>query len=207
MSGEAIRTMQNWLNRIRVNFPTIPEITNVSGIYGPQTEAAVRAFQAIPSLSSVAPNGVVDRTTWNNISRAYSAVKRLGELTSEGIIVGIGRTPPTETIRQGSRGTLVGQAQYVMNFIAEFYPSVPMVAQDFNFGANFTAAVREFQRLFGLNPDGASVIIGLSQRKRVASRLSPIFLPFSNEKKVGLGQPKPKRLRSLKFRTGGGQAP
>jgi hypothetical protein len=25
---------------------------------------------------------------------------------------------------------------------------------------------------------GASVIIGLSQRKRVASRLSPIFLPF-----------------------------
>jgi len=46
-SGPAVRTLQNWLNRIRVNFPAIPAITNVSGVYGPQTEAAVRAFQKI----------------------------------------------------------------------------------------------------------------------------------------------------------------
>lgn len=154
MSDPSIRTLQNWLNRIRVNFPAIPTVT-VSGVYGPQTEAAVRAFQGISSLSSVPPNGVVDRTTWNNISRAYSAVKRLGELTSEGIIIGIGRTPPTDIIRQGARGNLVGRAQYIMNFISQFYHDVPSVVQDFNFGPNFTAAVREFQRLFGLNPDGA----------------------------------------------------
>ena len=153
MSGGEVRTIQNWLNRIRVNFPTIPAVS-VTGVYGPQTEAAVRAFQAIRSLSSVTPNGVVDRTTWWNLSRAYSAVKRLGELTSEGVVIGIGRTPPTEIIRQGSRGNLVGRAQYIMNFISQFYPSVPSVKQDFNFGANFADAVREFQRAFGLNPDG-----------------------------------------------------
>lgn len=153
MSDPSIRTMQNWLNRIRVNFPTIPPVT-ASGVYGPQTEAAVRAFQAISSLSSVAPNGVVNRTTWNNISRAYSAVKRLGELTSEGVVIGIGRTPPTDIIRQGARGNLVGRAQYIINFISQFYHDVPSVVQDFNFGPNFAAAVREFQRLFGLNPDG-----------------------------------------------------
>jgi len=153
MSNSSIRTLQTWLNRIRVNFPTIPPVT-VSGVYGPQTEAAVRAFQSISSLSSVAPNGIVDRTTWNNISRAYSAVKRLGELTSEGIVIGIGRTPPTDIIRQGSRGNLVGRAQYIMNFISQFYHDVPSVVQDFNFGPNFATAVREFQRLFGLNPDG-----------------------------------------------------
>ena len=153
MSGPEVRTIQDWLNRIRVNFPTIPPI-NASGVYGPQTEAAVRAFQAIRTLSSVNPNGVVDRTTWWNISRAYSAVKRLGELTSEGIVIGIGRTPPIDIIRQGSRGTLVGRAQYIMNFISQFYPSVPTVVQDFNFGPNFTAAVQEFQRLFGLSSDG-----------------------------------------------------
>jgi len=153
MSGPEVAALQRWLNRIRVNFPVIPQIV-VNGVYGPQTEAAVRAFQGIPSLSSVAPNGVVNRTTWFNISRAFSAVTRLGELTSEGIIVGIGRTPPTDIIRQGSRGTLVGQAQYIMNFISEFYHDVPSVVQDSNFGPNFTAAVREFQRLFGLNPDG-----------------------------------------------------
>jgi len=153
MSGPEVRTMQNWLNRIRVNFPIIPQIT-VNGVYGPQTEAAVRAFQGIHSLGSVSPSGVVDRATWWNLSRAYSAVKRLGELTSEGIVIGIGRTPPTDIIRQGARGNLVGRAQYMMNFISQFYPSVPSVVQDFNFGANFSAAVREFQRLFGLNPDG-----------------------------------------------------
>ena len=153
MSGPEVRTLQMWLNRIRVNFPAIPAVT-VTGVYGPQTEAAVRAFQAIRQLGTVTPNGVVDRATWWNISRAYSAVKRLGELTSEGIVVGVGRTPPTEIIRQGSRGTLVQRAQYMMNFISQFYTDVPTVVQDSNFGPNFAAAVREFQRLFGLNPDG-----------------------------------------------------
>ena len=153
MSGPEVRTLQTWLNRIRVNFPAIPAVT-VTGVYGPQTEAAVRAFQSIRQLGTVTPNGVVDRATWWNISRAFSAVTRLGELSSEGIVIGVGRTPPTDIIRQGSRGTLVQRAQYMMNFISQFYNDVPTVAQDSNFGPNFTAAVREFQRLFGLNPDG-----------------------------------------------------
>lgn len=153
MSDPSIRTLQTWLNRIRANFPAIPPVT-VSGVYGPQTEAAVRAFQSIRSLGTVTPNGIVDRATWWNISRAFSAIKRLGELTSEGIVVGIGRTPPTDIIRQGARGTLVGRAQYMINFISEFYPGVPSVVEDFNFGPAFSAAVQEFQRLFGLNPDG-----------------------------------------------------
>ncbi|MCL1845278.1 MAG: peptidoglycan-binding protein [Defluviitaleaceae bacterium] len=154
MSGPAIRTMQLWLNRIRVNFPAIPAITNVSGIYGPQTEAAVRAFQQIRQLGNLNPNGVVDRATWNSISRTYSAVKSLGELTSEGIIIGIGRTPPTDIIREGARGRLVQQAQYLLNFISEFFPGVPAVLQNSSYTRDMTNAVREFQRRFGLNPDG-----------------------------------------------------
>ncbi|MCL2373302.1 MAG: peptidoglycan-binding protein [Defluviitaleaceae bacterium] len=152
-SGADVTRLQNWLNRIRVNFPAIPQIP-VTGVYDATTEAAVRAFQSIRTLGNTPVTGLVDRATWNNISRAYSAVKRLGELTSEGIVAGIGRTPPTDIIRQGSRGSLVGRAQYIMNFISEFYHAIPFVAQDSNFGPNFAAAVREFQRLFGLNPDG-----------------------------------------------------
>jgi peptidoglycan hydrolase-like protein with peptidoglycan-binding domain len=164
MSGPAIRTMQNWLNRIRVNFPAIPQISNVSGVFGPQTEAAVRAFQGIASLSSVSPNGIVNRATWNNISRAYSAVKSLGELTSEGIIMGIGRVPPVNTIRQGDRGRQVQQAQYLMNFIAQFYPAVSTVLQNSSFTADMATAVREFQRNFGLNADG---VIGPNTWRRL----------------------------------------
>jgi len=153
MSNPSIATLQTWLNRIRVNFPAIPPVT-VNGVYDAATEAAVRAFQGIRQLGTATPNGIVDRATWLNISRAYSAVKRLGELTSEGIVAGIGRTPPTDIIRQGSRGTLVQRAQYMLNFISQFYNDLPSVAQDSNFGPNMAAAVREFQREFGLNPDG-----------------------------------------------------
>ena len=154
MSGPAVRTLQNWLNRIRVDFPAIPAITNVSGVYGPQTEAAVRAFQSIRMLGTVTPNGIVDRATWNNISRAFSAVMNLGELSSEGIIVGVDRTPPTNIIREGTSGRLVNQAQYMMNFIARFYPAVPSVMQNARFTRDFVNAVRDFQRVFDLNPDG-----------------------------------------------------
>jgi len=154
MSGDAVRTVQNWLNRIRVNFPIIPAINPVTGVYGPQTEAAVRAFQGIRELGILSPTGVVDRDTWLSMSRTFSAVTRLGELTSEGIIMGIGRTPPTDIIREGARGRLVAQAQYLMNFIAEFYPQVPSVMQNSSFTRDFAEAVRQFQRAFGLNADG-----------------------------------------------------
>lgn len=154
MSGDAVRTVQNWLNRIRVNFPIIPAINPVTGVYGPQTEAAVRAFQSIRELGLITPTGVVDRATWLRLSRIFSAVTDLGELTSEGIIVGVGRTPPTDIIREGSRGRLVGQAQYMMNFISRFYPQVPTVIQNSSYTRDFANAVREFQRAFGLNADG-----------------------------------------------------
>lgn len=153
-SGPAVRRLQEWLNRIRINFPAIPQIDNVSGVFGPQTEAAVRAFQSITSLHSLPVTGIVDRATWNSISRTFAAVTRLAELTSEGIIIGVGRTPPTTIIRQGSSGRLVAQAQYMMNFIAEFYPALQPVIRNSSYTAGMTAAVREFQSFFGLNPDG-----------------------------------------------------
>jgi len=131
-----------------------PPITNVSGIYGPQTEAAVRMFQTIRELGNASPNGIVDRSTWFRMSYIYSAVKRLGELVSEGIILGITRNPPTETIREGARGRLVQQAQYILNFISEFFPAIPTVLQNSSFDSTTANAVSEFQRNFGLTPDG-----------------------------------------------------
>jgi peptidoglycan hydrolase-like protein with peptidoglycan-binding domain len=154
MSGPAIRQMQLWLNRIAVNFPAVPTIANVSGVFGPQTEAAVRAFQRIRELGNTTATGIVNRATWHRMSFIYSAVKRLGELNSEGIIIGVGRIPPTGTIIQGTRGRTVQQAQYLLNFISEFYPAIPAVLQNSLYTPAMTNAVREFQRRFGLNPDG-----------------------------------------------------
>ena len=59
-SGEAVRTIQQQLNRIRVNYPAIPAIINVDGIFGQQTRNAVLAFQRVFDLTE---DGVVGKST------------------------------------------------------------------------------------------------------------------------------------------------
>jgi len=149
-SGDDVQKMQNYLNRIRANFPLIPPIANPNGVYGEDTAEAVRAFQRTFNLSA---DGVIGRATWNKISYIYTSVTRLGDLASEGERVGIGRNPPTTTISQGNRGELVLLLQFILNAIAPFY-QLPTVLQDNTFGAQVKDAVMEFQSTFGLTPDG-----------------------------------------------------
>ena len=71
--GEAVRTVQNQLNRISENFPAIPK-TPADGIYGPATQEAVLAFQKIFHLPQT---GSVDFAVWYEISNVYVAVAGL----------------------------------------------------------------------------------------------------------------------------------
>ena len=150
-SGSAVRRMQTFLNRIRGNYPLIPAIDPVDGVFGAQTEAAVRTFQKAFNLSN---DGVVGVSTWNKISQVYTAVTGLAELNGEGERIGLSPTPPTVVIRQGNRGSNVLQLQFLLNYISQFYPTVSAPVQDSVFGADTTAAVKTFQRLFGLTADG-----------------------------------------------------
>lgn len=75
-SGEAVRTIQQQLNRISDNYPAIPKIA-ADGIYGPRTEEAVRTFQRVFKLPQT---GVVDYRTWYKISEIYVGVTRIAEL-------------------------------------------------------------------------------------------------------------------------------
>ena len=54
--SEDVRTIQNRLNRISTNFPTIPKIYPADGIYDADTERAVRAFQQQFNLT---PDGMI----------------------------------------------------------------------------------------------------------------------------------------------------
>jgi peptidoglycan hydrolase-like protein with peptidoglycan-binding domain len=162
--GNGVLALQNYLNRIRANYPNIPQITKVDGIYGAQTIAAVKAFKTSARWlnASSAPSGDVDKATWYNISYAYYAVKKLAQLASEGEVIDVGRTPPANvTVSEGSRGTYVGTLQYLLNVISDFYPEVRPVIQDYSFKADTDASVKDFQKAFKLTPDGADVIIGL----------------------------------------------
>lgn len=149
--GLNVQTLQTYLNRIRKNYPAIPAITDKSGSFGESTAAAVRSFQKIFGLTQ---DGIAGKSTWYKISSVYTAVTRLAELDSEGNTLGIGTIPPDSILRQGSRGADVITLQYLLNVIAEYYPSIPAPVQDGIFGSGTRSSVMAFQQRMGLNPDG-----------------------------------------------------
>ncbi len=151
MKSDAVATIQSQLNRIAVNYPVIPTIYPVDGIFGPQTEAAVKAFQRQFNLTA---DGIVGNATWYKISYIYVAVKKLAELTSEGVEAGLEFEYPGRAIREGDRSVEVQEIQFFLNKIALFTSRVPSVKIDSFYGSGTKAAVIAFQRLAGLTPDG-----------------------------------------------------
>lgn len=150
-TGLNVQIIQNYLNRIRRNYPAIPSITDPEGTFGDSTRAAVVKFQNIFGLT---PDGIVGKSTWYKISSLYTAVTRLAELNSEGTNLGIGTVPPDAVLREGSRGQDVITLQYLLSVISEYYPDVPSVAQDGIFGSGTRQAVSAFQGRMGLIADG-----------------------------------------------------
>lgn len=75
-SGEEVRTVQEFLNRISQNYPLIPKVAQ-DGKYGANTAEAVKVFQGVFNLPKT---GVVDYATWYKISDVYVGVTRIAEL-------------------------------------------------------------------------------------------------------------------------------
>ncbi|GHV04994.1 hypothetical protein FACS1894217_01140 [Clostridia bacterium] len=151
-SGAAVKRLQDQLNRIRVNYPAIPRINNPDGVYGPETVAAVKAFQKI--FDPLPVTGVTDKATWYKISQIYTGVTKLGELDSEGERVGIGAAPPTSVIKKNSKGEDVTQLQFLLNALSNYYPMIPPVIQDGSFDTLTETSVKAFQSAMGLKADG-----------------------------------------------------
>ncbi|HJB04698.1 MAG TPA: peptidoglycan-binding protein [Candidatus Merdibacter merdigallinarum] len=161
-SGQEVREMQEFLNAIAINYPAIPVIFPVDGIFNESTEAAVRVFQRQFNLTV---DGIVGKATWYKISYIYAAVRKLAELTSIGRIEDLysGQYPGTP-LQEGDRGVEVQLLQYYLSAIAVFYPQIPNVSIDGRFGPELFKAVLNFQRSFGLIEDG---IVGRETWNRI----------------------------------------
>ncbi len=146
-----VLTKQIQLNRISRNYPAIPKIDTVDGIFGTSTEAAVRAFQRI---FNVTEDGIIGKETWYRISFLYNSVKRLAELDSEGIALEDIRKQFSELLREGDTGDEVRVIQYFLEVVGNFYDTVPFIPVTGTFDAATANAVRAFQRTVGLTEDG-----------------------------------------------------
>ena len=76
VSGSKVTQIQEQLNVIADAYPALPKVM-VDGIYGKETQNAVRIFQGIFGLGET---GIVDYPTWYKIQEIYVAVSRIAEL-------------------------------------------------------------------------------------------------------------------------------
>ncbi len=150
-SGPDVQLIQRRLNRISTNYPLIPKIYPVNGVFAASTENAVRTFQSTFGLS---PDGIVGPATWYRIGSIYNAVKRLSDLASEGLALEEVRSDYPEQLARGDSGQGVQILQYYLAYLASFYAEIPAPAIDGSFGPSTEAAVRAFQERYGLTPDG-----------------------------------------------------
>lgn len=150
-SGNEILRKQIQLNRISTNYPAIPKIPTVDGVFDEATENAVKEFQRIFGLT---PDGIIGKATWYQISFIYVAVKRLSELNSEGISLEEVTRQFVEDLRRGSIGVEVQEAQYYLAVLNAFYEEIPAVIIDGVFGTETEEAVDAFQKLSGLPVTG-----------------------------------------------------
>ncbi len=150
-SGPSVVVLQTSLNRISQNYPAIPRIPAVDGIFGSRTENSVRAFQRIFGLS---PDGIVGSATWYAIVRLYTAVTRLSELRSQGQqFYAINWSPPT-VLQVGSTGEKVRFLQQMLSVLSEYIPGIPPVSVDGVYGNATRDAVLAAQRRFALPETG-----------------------------------------------------
>lgn len=150
-SGPSVVVVQVSLNRIAQNYPAIPKLAQVDGIYGSRTEASVRRFQQVFDL---AVDGITGPATWYALVRLYTAVTRLSELRSLGQqFYAISWAPPS-VLQPGSTGQPVRQLQYMLSVLSEYIRQIPPLAVDGIYGPDTRAAVLAAQQFLQLPETG-----------------------------------------------------
>ncbi len=138
--------MQIMLNTISTNYPAIALIQNPEGTFDEATQTAVTTFQQIFNLPAT---GIIDKSTWYQIRRIYTAVTRLAELTSAGLAIS---DIPEYTPTPGPEDIVprVQAVQYFLNVLSAYYNSIPSVDISGVLDTHTRSAIMEFQKVFNL---------------------------------------------------------
>ena len=119
---------------------------NPDGIYGSETEKAVRIFQKRHGIS---PTGTADNETWNAIAEEYK--KTIEECSS-----GDGIVPfyPGCCMTPGEKSDMIYILQVILSALGIIYDDFPEIEINGVFDAPTEQAVKNFQQINRLSPTG-----------------------------------------------------
>lgn len=146
-TGSGVASLQYYLNYVAQFYDTVRSVS-VDGVFGDETESAVRDFQQTFGL---AVDGLVGVDTWNTLYSTYLGfIATIPLKYTEGVTVPF----PGVILRIGSESDEVRLLQEYLNYIAVFYPSIPAVNPTGYFGQMTQSSVIAFQNEFGYPPTG-----------------------------------------------------
>lgn len=151
-SGNDVALVQDRLNRIAINYPSLPFVEFADGTYTPSTKRSVSEFQRIFGLPVT---GTVDKKTWYRILYIYTAVKKLAELDSEGERI-FNEGFPGIDLTIGTRDLGVIRMEFYLQRISEALGNdvIPRPRINGVYDVDTRDAVSAFQRYYGLSPTG-----------------------------------------------------
>lgn len=148
-TGIDVQNLQYYLAVVAYFDNSIPAPVE-NGVFDPQTEAAVRAFQASEGLRE---DGIVGRDTWGALIRRYDALlASLPDLLGDDAAY----VYPGRFLSLGSTGEPVLELQKLINRAAASDPSIPSVAEDGVYGEETEKAIRVIQQKNGLDVTGVT---------------------------------------------------
>ena len=144
--GQPIRSLQTMLRVIAQNDAAHPDVIP-DGIYGPETVAAVSAFQKLHALPIT---GITDQNTWEAIVEVYnpSYVNIVPAHPLEIVL------DPGQIIRKGERHCHLYLVQGMLTTLAEIYHSVSQPTLSGLLDEATAEAIASFQVLSGLPMTG-----------------------------------------------------
>ena len=164
-SGVEIRNIQYFLNYLSEFYSEIPQI-EIDGVFGAQTENAVKAFQRLFELPIT---GTVDLVTYDVLYRTYLGfIEALPFKYFDGQIYPYPGIP----LRLGSQSEVVRLLQEYLNYISQFYTQIPSVTPTGYFGERTEEAVIALQRFIGIEPNGT---VGAATWDAITSLYNDLF--------------------------------
>ena len=170
-TGDLVRTMQYYFEVFALFYEQIP-FTPISGVYTEETAAAARAFQQTFGLPVT---GQVDLATWREMQSVYNGIVAVTPELEGGIVLF-----PGEILQVGSQGENVRLLQEYLAFIRETYTEIPPLYVDGVFGNRTLAAVKAYEKRFGLEPNG---LVGAATWNSIAQTYQDLRLGF--DKRAG----------------------